>query len=284
MGKGIRVGGWTAYTRRPPGWGGWVGEHKAHCSVGWDCHCEAPPRPYVALISVKMHPAELELRRACCRALSANDGAGQPVVVSAADLLVSAPYARGLRGLRTGLLQGKSPPVMCLQPHPDVRNDRDKAANTLFTRCEPDQASAVSRLYVHEHLVRGNHEASAVVDTKAVAALLDSSAGTRSDRKRAVLAGTLGLQAAARLAHRPQVVIAASAAAATASMEAEQRAWTAWLEAECLRRGVLVDRCPPGVRRQAMVSYLRNCRPAVLPTPATFFRNSALAMFAVSAC
>lgn len=50
---------------------------------GWDCHCEAPPRPYLALISVKMRPAELELRRACFRALSANDGAGQPVVVSA---------------------------------------------------------------------------------------------------------------------------------------------------------------------------------------------------------
>ena len=76
--------GASARTCRPPGWGGWVGEHKAHCTTsgrdigGWDCHCEAPPRPYLALISVKMRPAELELRRACFRALSANDGAGQP--------------------------------------------------------------------------------------------------------------------------------------------------------------------------------------------------------------
>ena len=149
--------GASARTCRPPGWGGWVGEHKAHCTTsgrdigGWDCHCEAPPRPYLALISVKMRPAELELRRACFRALSANDGAGQPVVVSAAELLVSAPYALGLRGLRYALLQRECPPVMCLQPHPNVRTNRDMAANTFFTRCEPDQATAVSRLYAHEH-------------------------------------------------------------------------------------------------------------------------------------
>ena len=205
-------------------------------------------------------------------ALSANDGAGQPVVVSASELLVRAPYARGLAGLRHGLLQREGPPVMCLHPHPDVRANRDMAANTFFTRCVPGPAAAVSRLYAHEHLVRGSHEASAAVDTKAVAALLDSSAGTRSDRKRAVVAGALGPRVAARLAHRPQAVIAASAAAATASMVAEQRAWTAWLEAECLRRGVLVDHCPPGVRRQAAVTYLRlQSRPFEETDPAMLF-------------
>ena len=150
------MGGWVSpyMPSARLGWvGGWVStRHTAlQYQCGRDCHCEAPPRPYLALISVKMRPAELELRRACFRALSANDGAGQPVVVSAAELLVSAPYALGLRGLRYALLQRECPPVMCLQPHPNVRTNRDMAANTFFTRCEPDQATAVSRLYAHEH-------------------------------------------------------------------------------------------------------------------------------------
>jgi hypothetical protein len=155
-----------------------------------------------------MQTAELDLQDKCVHALSANDGAGQPVVLSAAELLVVAPYARGPAGLRHGLLQRECPPVMCLHPHPDVRANRDMAANTFFTRCEANPATAVTRLYAHEHRVRGSHEASATVDTEAVAALLDSSAGTRSDRKRAVVAEALGLRVAARLAHRPQALIA----------------------------------------------------------------------------
>ena len=177
-------------------------------------------------------------RRLCAlQALMRHDADGQPVVVSAEDLLSAASFRDGVVGLRKSLMVESGLPVAMLEPHPDTERCR-YAAGVFFTLNTP---GAAARLLAHEHVVRGTAMAATPVAPPGVIAdvrrLLRGNFSS-ADARSAVLLGLLGAKDAARALKVRVGVVQAAADRAHDTANAACSAWEAHLLSECIHDGI----------------------------------------------